>query len=78
MYIELAFGLLERAVTMAPNNKYVALRYCQRLVSSGRLEEAEPKLLHLVEKHPQWPDPRIILSKLSFSCKIKIRQHQLN
>ena len=64
---ELGFGLLERAVAMAPNNQYVTLRYCQRLISSGRSNEAEPNLMQLVEKYPQWPDPRIVLSKLHFS-----------
>ncbi len=39
---ELGFGLLERAVAMAPNNQYVTLRYCQRLISNDRAHEAEP------------------------------------
>jgi tetratricopeptide (TPR) repeat protein len=63
---ELGFGLLERAVIMAPNNQYVILRYCQRLVSVDLLTEAEPKLLQLVGKYPQWADPRIVLSKIHF------------
>jgi len=61
---ELGFGLLERAVAMAPNNQYVTLRYCQRLISNERANEAEPNLTRLVAKYPQWPDPRIALSKL--------------
>ncbi len=63
---ELGFGLLERAVAMAPNNQYVTLRYCLRLVGNGRFDTAEPNLVHLAEKYPEWPDPRIVLSKLHF------------
>ncbi len=63
---ELGLGLLERAVTLAPNNQYLALHYCQKLVVSERAAEAEPKLLQLIKKYPQWPDPRIVLGKIHF------------
>ncbi len=63
---DLGFGLLERAVALAPNNQYIALRYAQRFMNSNRSAEAEPKLLQLVQKFPQWPDPQIVLGKLHY------------
>ncbi len=63
---ELAFGLLERAVIMAPDNQYLTLRYCHRLVSDDRITEAEPKLIQLVQKYSQWADPQIALGKVHF------------
>ena len=62
----LAFGLLERAISMAPNNQYIALRYAQRFISNGQIEQAEPKLQQLAQKYPQWNDPKITLAKLHF------------
>ena len=61
---DLGFGLLERAVSMAPGNQYIALRYSQRLMTAGRFDEAELKLVQLSQKYPQWIDPVIVLSKL--------------
>lgn len=63
---ELGFGLLERAVIMAPDNQYVALRYCHRLIGDDRMSEAEPKLVQLMQKYPEWPDPPIALGKIHF------------
>jgi predicted Zn-dependent protease len=63
---QLGMGLLGRAVALAPNNQYIALRYSQRLISADREAEAETNLLHLSGKYPQWPDPHIALSKLHF------------
>ena len=61
---ELGFGLLDRAISMAPNNQYVNLRYCETLMNTGRVIAAEPNLLNLQKKYPQWPDPAIALVKL--------------
>ena len=63
---ELGFGLLERAVALAPNNQYIALRYAQRFMSSNRSEEAQAKLTNLAQKYPNWPDVQIVLSKLHY------------
>lgn len=61
---ELGFALLNRAISLAPDNQFIVMRYCLRLLDNGQTAKAEKELLELCKKYPQWSDPHIVLAKL--------------
>jgi predicted Zn-dependent protease len=61
---ELGFALLAKAVTMAPNNQYLACRYAERLAAAGQLQKAAERLSELIKDHPQLSSIHLILAKI--------------
>ncbi len=61
---DLGLGLLVRACSMVPKNQYLACRYGQILAADHQLDKAIQQLNNLVNAHPEWSTPHLILGRL--------------
>ena len=61
---DLGFGLFTRAVSLAPNNQFLAFRYAKRMAAAGEIDQAAQQLSEIIQSHPQLNDVHLALAKI--------------
>lgn len=64
-----SFKQMERALQLAPSNKFLRREYAANLASREQMNSAIQQYRLIVAKWPQWPEARIELAQLLFNRK---------
>lgn len=58
--------LLKRAVSLAPNSRYVRINYAEKLAQEKKTKDAMAQYQQIVKENPRWTKPRLALATMDF------------